>query len=401
MQGKFTLRSLLLAVGIVAAGVAAACSDQGTLVGPTDAPDAGPSFAIQGSAPGCEIITFDDLNPAGLIPNAAVPNGDLHGYSIPPAYPIEIFDFTVNLTLVRGDGIGAANQNPVLFNTGRMDRIWEEDIQYNPVADPGTGLGFAECNDAVNGPRDGATNGFNPATGGGLGPGGFPDCANSGHVVIVEDDQGIQNEGNDSQGGTFTLGPFTAPGEFFFQSIDILDNGDLTEVPVEIKVGAVTVGASTGLGNGTVEKVMATVTENLASGSLVTVQLGSGAIDNIEICRRLGGEGCTPGYWKQPHHFDSWPLPYTPDTLFCDVFECAFPGMTLLQVLRQGGGGLNALGRHTVAALLNAASGGVDYDLFPGEVISEFNAVYPGSRGAYNALKDRFEGFNEQGCPLN
>ena len=38
-------------------------------------------------------------------------------------------------------------------------------------------------------------------------------------------------------------------------------------------------------------------------------------------------------------------------------FDDAFPGMTLLEVLSQGGGGLNALGRHTVAALLNAASG--------------------------------------------
>ncbi len=57
-----------------------------------------------------------------------------------------------------------------------------------------------------------------------------------------------------------------------------------------------------------------------------------------------GGEGCTPGYWKQPHHFGSWTSPYTPATLFADVFEDAFPGMTLLDVASQGGGGLIALG---------------------------------------------------------
>ncbi|MDH3224417.1 MAG: hypothetical protein OEO23_11935, partial [Gemmatimonadota bacterium] len=68
-----------------------------------------------------------------------------------------------------------------------------------------------------------------------------------------------------------------------------------------------------------------------------------------------GGEGCTPGYWKQPHHFDSW-TGYDPEDLFSSAFEDAFPGMTLLEVLKQGGGGLKALGRHTVAALLNAAS---------------------------------------------
>jgi hypothetical protein len=112
-----------------------------------------------------------------------------------------------------------------------------------------------------------------------------------------------------------------------------------------------------------------------------------------------GGEGCTPGYWKQDQHFDSWPAPYTPDTQFSDVFEDAFPGMTLLEVASQGGGGLNALGRHTVAALLNAASAGVDYDMTAAEVIAAFNAVFPG--GDYAGLKDTFEGFNEQGCPLN
>jgi len=112
-----------------------------------------------------------------------------------------------------------------------------------------------------------------------------------------------------------------------------------------------------------------------------------------------GGEGCTPGYWKQSQHFDSWPAPYTPNTLFSSVFENAFPGKTLVQVAGTGGGGLNALGRHTVAALLNGASAGVDYDLTAQDVIDAFNAVFPG--GDYEGQKNIFEGFNEQGCPLN
>ena len=112
-----------------------------------------------------------------------------------------------------------------------------------------------------------------------------------------------------------------------------------------------------------------------------------------------GGQGCTPGYWKQEQHFDSWPAPYTPSTLFSDVFENAFPGKTLLQVLNLGGGGLNALGRHTVSALLSAGSSGVSYDLTTAEVISQFNAVFPG--GDYEGLKNKFAGFNEQTCPLN
>lgn len=111
------------------------------------------------------------------------------------------------------------------------------------------------------------------------------------------------------------------------------------------------------------------------------------------------GQGCTPGYWKQPHHFDSWPAPYTPGTLFSSVFEDAFPGKTLLNVLREGGGGLTALGRHTVAALLNAASSGVSYDLSVSDVINAFNAAFP--NGGIEGTKDDFADFNEQGCPLN
>ena len=114
--------------------------------------------------------------------------------------------------------------------------------------------------------------------------------------------------------------------------------------------------------------------------------------------------GCTPGYWKQPHHFDSWPDQFDPNksgTQFSDVFEDAFPGKSLSQVLGQGGNqfGLNALGRHTVAALLNAAT--LDYGLSVGEVVDLFNDVFPGTKSSYNDLKDLFEDLNEQGCPLN
>ena len=114
-----------------------------------------------------------------------------------------------------------------------------------------------------------------------------------------------------------------------------------------------------------------------------------------------GGEGCTPGYWKQSQHFDSWTAPYTPNTLFSDVFENAFPGRTLLQVVKGGGGGLRALGRHTVAALLNSASPGVDYGPTSQDVIDMFNAVYPGTKKDYTTLKDIFQDLNESGCPLN
>lgn len=114
-----------------------------------------------------------------------------------------------------------------------------------------------------------------------------------------------------------------------------------------------------------------------------------------------GGEGCTPGYWKQKQHFDSYPAGILPSDLFSKYFEDAFPGKTLVQVLGNGGGGLSALGRHTVAAFLNAHSDGVDYDLTPAQIVDAFNDVYPGTKAEYNQVKNVFEGFNEQGCPLN
>ncbi len=123
--------------------------------------------------------------------------------------------------------------------------------------------------------------------------------------------------------------------------------------------------------------------------------------DDAAACQPpAGGEGCTPGYWKQEHHFDSW-VGYSPNQLFSSVFEDAFPGMTLLDVLWQGGGGLKALGRHTVAALLNASSGGVDYEFTTAEVIQAFNNTYPAVGAGYEIQKNIFAQENERGCPLN
>ena len=129
-----------------------------------------------------------------------------------------------------------------------------------------------------------------------------------------------------------------------------------------------------------------------------TVQASASTTVNCPPPPPGGGEGCTPGYWKQTQHFGNWTAPYTPNTLFSAVFEDAFPGMTLLQVLGQGGGGLNALGRHTVAALLNGANSNVSADLSAQQVIDAFNAVFPS--GDIDGLHTQLAGFNEQGCPL-
>jgi hypothetical protein len=66
-----------------------------------------------------------------------------------------------------------------------------------------------------------------------------------------------------------------------------------------------------------------------------------------------------------------------------------------------GGGGNNALARHAVAALLNSASGGVDYEFSTAQVLD----IVQGD-GAYAGLsveqrKDLLAVANERGCPLN
>jgi cysteine-rich repeat protein len=127
---------------------------------------------------------------------------------------------------------------------------------------------------------------------------------------------------------------------------------------------------------------------------------GDGCSASCEFEKPDDGEGCTPGYWKQAQHFGSW-TGYSPNTPFSSVFENAFPGKTLHTVLGTGGGQLDALGRHVVAALLNTASGDVNYGQTTQDIIDAFNAVYPGTDAEYEALKNSLAADNERGCPLN
>jgi hypothetical protein len=121
---------------------------------------------------------------------------------------------------------------------------------------------------------------------------------------------------------------------------------------------------------------------------------GNGIPDDCEA-----GEGCTPGYWK--NHLSAWAVTgYSPDQDFDTVFGVnAFRrDLTLEEALNQGGGGIKALGRHAVAALLNSAHPGVAYPLTSADVITLVqNAV---ATGDYETTKDLLAGYNEAGCPL-
>lgn len=109
-----------------------------------------------------------------------------------------------------------------------------------------------------------------------------------------------------------------------------------------------------------------------------------------------GGEGCTPGFWK--NHPDVWPIPLDTDfdtTFGRDAFN---PDITMEEAVDLKGGQLNALSRHAAAAYLNAVSPVVSYDMTTAEIIAAFQAAF--DSGDYNTTKDMFEQLNEQGCPF-
>jgi len=117
----------------------------------------------------------------------------------------------------------------------------------------------------------------------------------------------------------------------------------------------------------------------------------------------IPGEGCTPGYWKQEQHFDSWPSAYTPNTLFFDAFDREAykvnqPDLNLLEALELKGGGWKALARHAAGALINAAAPDVDYPLSVADVIDLYASAV-GDESFQDALATLSE-FNELFCPL-
>ena len=105
-----------------------------------------------------------------------------------------------------------------------------------------------------------------------------------------------------------------------------------------------------------------------------------------------GGEGCTPGYWK--NHLEMWQV-YGPDDNFHDIFG-AGPDISLLEAVNMKGGQFKALVRHAAAALLNAAHPDVDYPYSQAEIISMVQEAY--ATDIWKMPKDNLVEANELGC---
>jgi hypothetical protein len=100
-----------------------------------------------------------------------------------------------------------------------------------------------------------------------------------------------------------------------------------------------------------------------------------------------GGQGCTPGYWK--NHLEDWPpTGYFPSDYFNTVFGVSYfsPTYTLLDAINQGGGGILRLARHGTAALLNAAHPAVNYPFSVAQVIAMVQAGSADPLAAANEL---------------
>jgi hypothetical protein len=138
-------------------------------------------------------------------------------------------------------------------------------------------------------------------------------------------------------------------------------------------------------------------------------------------------EGCTPGYWKQEQHFDSWfgdfagaqgdpvkdyftPVGFAPYASLVMKLESGDPdvlmGMaTLLQALQFNNSdvyGAGQLVRHGVAAMLNAANPNVAYGYSVAQIIALVEAALE-TEDAFliGQLHAELMDANERGCPLN
>jgi hypothetical protein len=111
-------------------------------------------------------------------------------------------------------------------------------------------------------------------------------------------------------------------------------------------------------------------------------------------------QGCTPGYWRQEHHYDSW-VGYAPTDDFNTVFgvNASFSPRTLGVAVQLNGGGENALARHAVAGLLNVANPNVNYFYTEAQVLAGVQSAY--ATGNFEEFKDDLDFANNAGCPLN
>jgi hypothetical protein len=147
-------------------------------------------------------------------------------------------------------------------------------------------------------------------------------------------------------------------------------------------------------------------------GYAITIESGDELTGNDFGNFQLVLEGCTPGFWKQAHHLDSWAATgFSPSQTLESVFDVPdsldLDNATLLEALSFRGGSdttaaAQILFRAAVAALLNSAHPDIDFAFTTAEVIADVNAALATEdRATILELASELDAANNAGCPLS
>jgi uncharacterized repeat protein (TIGR01451 family) len=206
----------------------------------------------------------------------------------------------------------------------------------------------------------------------------------------------------DEGSGELPLGTLIAPPDSGDDGDNVLEPGEnwCWSGPVIVDVN--TVFGATGYGTD-------------PSGNVITYPDDPNEYDEVEVLTEpCGGEGCTPGFWK--NNAANWGASAWVGFLPSDSFEAIFgvdvtlrgkgkntyPTPTLLDALNANGGGINALARHAVAALLNTSSPCVNYPYANvGALITAVHDAIVAGDTAIQELHSDLAYDNEAGCPIS
>lgn len=322
--------------------------------------------------------------------------------------------------LITFNGFMAGDTLDQVFSVGGVGPVLVDGIRPGSIANEATA--FDSSNPTCGDLDLGTPNETCAMPGPGKGAGGevgapFENCEDLDIVAIIQEDTGCVPDDADLVGAEIVF-DFSALGTVKINSMKVLDIEDPEEKGAEVEL----------LGPAPTQALLATISlPEVGDNGLATVDLGgvagvetmvvklngSGAIDDIEFEEEVeGGAGCTPGYWKQPHHQDSWMgagpaddfnLTFNVDVEWgrkCRADESG--DITLVKGLRCRGGGKNALARHGVAALLNSMNTEVEYMYTAAEVKALVKeALDAGTKAAATAAKNKLAEQNEMGCTLN
>jgi hypothetical protein len=179
----------------------------------------------------------------------------------------------------------------------------------------------------------------------------------------------------------------------------------LLSVPVLAVCGFAVAATLAGVG---IAEVTTTTSPTPSSSSTTTTTETTTTTTTTTTTAPPAGKGCTPGFWKNnadKKGASQWPDGFEPTDLVGDLFADApasVAGLTLLEGLQEGGGGVDALTRHAIAAVLNAAHPDVGSPLTVDAIVEAVNDAFAsGDAAQIEAVKEMLAGFNEAGCPIS